>query len=209
MFIFLQNVVKPKPGSYVVNLMKKLVIICLAIFVCAFTSLAQAPKETVSKRDKPKVYKADPKDVGSIDAIIKATYDVISGGIGEKRNWDRFYSLFHPSARLIPTGKNRQTGIYTARSQDPKGYQERSANFLVNNGFRESEIARKTDQFGNIAHVFSTYEGKFTANGQARTIRGINSFQLLNDGKRWWIMTIYWQAESADNPIPAKYLKNQ
>jgi hypothetical protein len=37
-------------------------------------------------------------------------------------------------------------------------------------------------------------------------MRGINSFQLFNDGKRWWILSIYWQHESAEHGIPQQYL---
>ena len=57
------------------------------------------------------VRQADPKDVASIDAIMKAVYDVISGDAGKLRDWDRFRSLFHKDARLIPSGKNPQTGV--------------------------------------------------------------------------------------------------
>ncbi len=179
---------------------KQIAFIISAILLTSILSAAQ---------DNPKVYEADPKDVESIDSILKATYDVISGGEGVERNWDRFYSLFDPSARLIPTGKNPQTGVVAARSQTPKEYAERSGPFLLKNGFTEKEIARHTDIYGNIAQVFSTYEGTYTADGKPAKIRGINSFQLMNDGKRWWVVTIYWQAESADNPIPEKYMKKE
>lgn len=163
----------------------------------------------VAAQDAPKDYEADPKDVSSIDSIIKATYDAISGGEGVERNWDRFNSLFHPAARLIPTGKNPQTGVIAARSLTPQGYVDTSGAFLVKNGFTEKEIARHTDTFGNIAQVFSTYEGTYTQDGKPAKIRGINSFQLMNDGARWWVVTIFWQAEDADNPIPEKFLKKE
>ncbi|MEZ5344868.1 MAG: hypothetical protein R2681_04850 [Pyrinomonadaceae bacterium] len=181
--------------------MKKQLLFTLAAVL--FSVLITAAQE------KPKTYEADPKDVESIDSIIKATYDSISGGIGVKRNWDRFNSLFHPSARLIPTGKNQQTGVFAARAMSPQDYIDSSGAFLVNNGFTEKEIARHTDTFGNIVQAFSSYEGTFTQNGNPGKIRGINSFQLMNDGKRWWIVTIFWQAEGADNPLPEKYLKNE
>ncbi len=194
--------------------MKKIIILLSVVLLSSLFVSAQEKKQTIAERAgvkavKSKVYKANPDDVKSIDSIIKATYDVISGGVGVKRDWDRFNSLFHPSARLIPTGKNRQTGVFGAFSMKPEGYVERSGNFLIANGFTEKEIARKTEVYGNIAHVFSSYEGTFTQNGAKQTIRGINSFQLVNDGKRWWVLTIFWQGESEDNPIPAKYLKSE
>jgi hypothetical protein len=78
--------------------------------------------------------------------------------------------------------------------------------FFKENGFYEKEIARRTEQFGNIAHVWSIYESRHNKNDPEPFMRGINSIQLFNDGKRWWIVNIYWQQESAENPIPQKYL---
>ena len=75
-------------------------------------------------------------------------------------------------------------------------------------GFYENEVARKVETYGNITHVFSTYASYHSKKDEKPFVRGINSFQLLFDGTRWWVVTIYWQGETADNPIPDKYLKN-
>ena len=48
-----------------------------------------------------KLSKQYKKDVSSIDSIINALYEVISGGKGEERDWDRERNLFHLKARLI------------------------------------------------------------------------------------------------------------
>jgi hypothetical protein len=85
-----------------------------------------------------------------------------------------------------------------------KGFTE----YVSGGGFFEKDLARRTERFGNIAHVFSTYESRHSASDPKPFARGINSFQLLNDGKRWWIVTIYWEEESPNNPIPTKYLRN-
>ena len=190
--------------------MKKYIIFVFVISLTLTLSvMGQNKKEKESQDKKQITYKADPKDVSTIDGIIKATYDVISGGINEKRNWDRFRSLFHKDGRLIPTGTNRETKVTGARAFTPDEYIKRSEPFMMNNGFYEKEIARKTERFGNIVHLFSTYEGRNKLSDEKPFLRGINSFQLLNDGKRWWIISIYWQAESKDNPLPDKYLKTQ
>lgn len=152
---------------------------------------------------------ANPADVASIDQIMRAVYDVISGDAGQKRDWDRFRSLFHKDARLIPAGKNAQTGVFGARAFTPDEYIARSSPFMEKEGFFEREIARRTDVYGNIAHVFSTYESLHKTSDKKPFARGINSFQLLNDGKRWWVLTIYWQGETVDAPIPKKYLKSE
>jgi len=107
--------------------------------------------------------------------------------------------------RLIPTGK-RQTGEVGSRVLTPEDYVERSSKSLEENGFFEKEVARRTESFGNIAHVFSTYESRHKAEDPKPFARGINSIQLMNDGKRWWIVTVFWQGEGPDNPLPQKYL---
>lgn len=148
---------------------------------------------------------ADPKDVSSPEAIIAALYDVISGPAGQKRNWERMRTLFVPDARMIPTGK-RATGESTRRVLTVEEYIASSGPFLEKDGFFETEIGKRTEQFGNIVHVFSTYESKRAATDERPFMRGINSFQLWYDGKRWWVITILWQSESNDVPIPEKYI---
>lgn len=152
---------------------------------------------------------ANPADVASIDAIIKAVYDVISGDAGKARDWDRFRTLFHKDARLIPSGKNQQTGVIGATALSPEDYVKRAEPSFLKDGFFEKEIANRKEIYGNIAHVFSTYES-FRKSGETKPfMRGINSFQLFNDGKRWWIVTIFWQGETPENSIPKKYLKSK
>jgi hypothetical protein len=176
--------------------MKKLLLLIVAVVFISTNTMAQSVKE------------ADPKDVGSLDSIMKAVYDVISGDAGKERDWDRFRSLFHKDARLIPSGKNAQTGVIGARVLTPEEYIERAGPNLLKNGFHEREIARHVDMYGNIAQVFSTYASFHKADDKDPFMRGINSFQLLNDGKRWWVVTIYWQAETPDNLIPKQFLKS-
>lgn len=148
---------------------------------------------------------ANPKDVESVDAIVAAVYDVISGPAGQKRNWDRMRTLFIPEARMIATGK-RQDGSMAKRVMSVEEYIKNSGPFLEKDGFFETEIGRKTEQYGNIVHLFSTYESKRTTTDEKPFMRGINSIQLWNDGKRWWVITIFWQSESDDVPIPEKYI---
>lgn len=156
--------------------------------------------------ETPATPAANPADVASIDAIIAAVYDVISGPAGKKRDWDRMRSLFVPGARLIPTGP-RQAGGYGSRVLTIDEYSERSSGFFEKEGFFEREAARQIEQFGQIAHAFSTYESRHAPEDAKPFQRGINSIQLMNDGKRWWIVTIFWQGEDEKTPLPEKYLK--
>lgn len=150
---------------------------------------------------------ADPRDVESIDAIIAAAYDVISGPAGKKRDWDRERSLFFPGALIAPTASvpGRNDVDLAPQLLDVEKYIAR-VEPLLQQGFYETEVARRTEQFGRIAHVWSTYESRHQANDAEPFMRGINSFQLFNDGKRWWILSVYWQHESPDHAIPEKYL---
>jgi len=145
------------------------------------------------------------KDVESVDAIIQSLYNVISGPAGEKRNWDRMRTLFIAEAKMMATGK-RQDGTMGKRVMTVEDYISLSGPVLERDGFFEREIGRKTDQYGSVVHVFSTYDSKRKLEDERPFMRGINSFQLWNDGKRWWIVSIFWQAETPDNPIPEKYL---
>lgn len=149
------------------------------------------------------VPQASADDVGSIDAIVAALYDVISGPVGQPRNWNRMRSLFIPGGRLMSAGP-RPGGAVAVRLMEVNDYIALSGPQLERTGFTERELARRTDRFGHIAHVFSTYEGRVQSDG--RVIRGINSIQLLNDGTRWWIISVYWEAERPDNPLPPEYL---
>ncbi|HKR53812.1 MAG TPA: hypothetical protein VJR93_05645 [Chthoniobacterales bacterium] len=152
--------------------------------------------------------KANPEDVESIDAIIAATYDVISGPAGKPRNWERERSLFYPGARLMPTATvaGRNDVELAPQILDVEGYIARVEPLFEKSGFYETEIARRVEAFGSIAHVWSTYESRRDPGDSEPFMRGINSIQLFNDGKRWWVLSIYWQHESAQQPLPKHYL---
>lgn len=154
---------------------------------------------------EPAAPAARPEDVASIDAIITAIYDVISGPAGEARDWARFRSLFAPGARLIPT-RIGEDGAVSARRLTPDEFIESAGTYFEENGFFESEIGRVTEEFGHIAHAFSSYESKHGQEDAEPFQRGINSMQLLNDGERWWLITIYWDSERPESPIPERYL---
>src|ERR1700730_8926627 len=152
---------------------------------------------------------ANHSDVASIDAIIAAAYDVISGPAGKKRDWDRERSLFFPGARLIPTAvvAGRNDVDLAPLVLDVEGYIARVEPLFEKEGFYEKEVARRVEEVGQIAHVWVTYESRHDPQRSARFMSGINSIQLFNDGSRWWILSIYWQHENPQQPIPEKYLQ--
>lgn len=148
----------------------------------------------------------DPADVASVDAIVQAVYDVISGPAGEARDWDRFRSLFVPGAQLIPVGRRSEGAPLEALRWSVEDYVERSGPVLERRGFFEREIHRVTERFGPLVHVWSTYESRRRADDPEPFARGINSFQLLDDGSRLRVVNIVWAAEEDGRPIPERYL---
>ncbi len=151
--------------------------------------------------------KANPADVNSVDAIIAALYDVISGPAGEKRDWDRMRSLFTKEATLTAVGMDRE-GKTRMTPMTVESYIQRAGASLEKNGFFEDEVGRRTETYGHIIQCFSTYTSKRTADGEVFS-RGINSIQIMYDGSRYRIVNILWFSENDKFPIPKKYLKKK
>lgn len=139
-------------------------------------------------------------DVESPEAVVKALYDVISGPAGQARDWNRLRSLFAPHARLIMVTTKRLLAM------TPSEYVERAGPNLEKNGFFEREVARRAEEFGDVAHVFSTYESRHKAEDEKPFARGINSIQLVKEKDRWWVASIAWCEENQSRPIPKEYL---
>lgn len=149
-----------------------------------------------------------PEDVDSVRALVSALYDSISFGPGQSRDWNRLRSLFLPGGRLI-----RVFSELPADQQvlDVETFITRSEEFLKNSefevkGFLEREVWTHSDQFGDIAHVLSTYESYFATDPHVPIARGLNSIQLMRHGGRWWTVTIFWDVETPERPIPKQYL---
>ncbi|MGH7589708.1 MAG: hypothetical protein ACRELU_14080 [Gemmatimonadota bacterium] len=144
---------------------------------------------------------ADPADVATLDGIMAAFYDVVSGPPGQPRQWERDATLYRPGTVFTIADS---TGAY--RNVTPVEFAEKSDAFLVESGFVEREIHRETRLFGSIAQVWSTYAWE-TAGGE--TGRGINGLHLVHDDERWWITHATWDNETAERPIPEEYLPDE
>jgi len=156
-------------------------------------SLSSRSSPSTQGGSPPQTTAANPKDIETMDAVIDCMYAVISGPAGQKRNWDRFRSLFLPGARLI-LAIVRKGEPPRARILDVEGYIRRTNPIFEKESFWEREISRKTQTSGKIAHALSTYESRRAMKGKAFQ-RGVNSIQLFQDGKRWWIATVMWNTE--------------
>jgi hypothetical protein len=191
----------------------KFYLVAVIAITIALTINTRAQSTSATPQASPAVQPASttpaakPEDVATMDSTVVALYDVISGPAG-KRDWDRFRSLFAPGARLIPTGP-RPSGEHGARVLTVEDYVQRAGALFEKEGFFEREASRQLERFGNIAHIFSTYESRHAKDDPKPFQRGINSIQMMNDGKRWWVVTIFWQAEDEKNPIPSMYLRSR
>ncbi|AFD08357.1 hypothetical protein [Solitalea canadensis] len=165
--------------------MKRLIFILLIIF-CSNTIFAQSKEE-------------------KLDKTIKSLYASISGGAGQVRDTTLIRTLFIADGRLCPIGV--KDGKIVNRVLSVSQYLSGLVKLTKDKGFFEKEIFRKTDIFGNMAQVLSTYQSFHNADDREPFQRGINSFQLMYDGVDWKIMNITWNAESSENPIPNKYLE--
>jgi hypothetical protein len=167
-------------------------------------SKAQPQTQSQSSQASATPTAARPADVATPDAILAATYDVISGPPG-KRDWDRFRSLFLPGARMAAVVKGKD-GSLSAKSFTPEEYITIGDAYFMKSGFFEREASRHSDRYANIMQIFSTYESRHDIKDPTPFVRGINSFQLFFDGKRWWVVDIFWQEETPDAPLPEEFL---
>ncbi len=183
--------------------MKSAVLIC-ALSLCPLTfAQTQAPSSSKPTDTAPA---AAPADVKSIDSIINALYDVISGPAGQKRDWARFRSLLWKTGKLAPIVSRADKSGYEPREMTHDEFVARVEPVVEKEPFFETGIANRIDQWAHIANVFSTYESR-RAKGDKPFARGINTIQLFNDGQRWWITSIMWQQESEQDPLPERMLK--
>lgn len=183
-----------------------------AILAFSFPAVAQSPaaKPPAQQQAPPpapanpsaSVPAPHPDDVKSIDSILAALYGVISGPAGE-RDWDRFRSLFLPQGRLTSATKNPD-GSSRVRPMSVEDYAKGAGSYFAQHAFYESPIVNRVETFGNVSQIFSSYESRRSP-GEAPFARGVNSIQLLYDGSRWWIVSILWDQERDDNPLPKEF----
>ena len=165
---------------------------------------AKAPKQP-QKHVQVQPVAARPEDVASIEAIVKASYETISGGVGVPRQWGRDESLFDPNVRFVSVERDPKSGALVAMITTHQEFVDVADESTVKEGFTERELGHKIERHGNVATVLSSYEGKNASTGKVVT-RGVNIFQMYFDGKRWWILSMVWDQETAANPIPPELL---
>ncbi|GAB3754793.1 hypothetical protein [Lysobacter olei] len=182
--------------------MKATVLLLKAVLVAVLllhvpTSLSRQ----VTVNDMP----ARPDDVSTLDGLMRAFYEAVNIGPDDARQWDRDRTLYVPWIRFVATSVDSK-GQVKVRSWTHQQYVE-ATEPLVAHGFKEWEVSRKTQTYGNIAHIDSVYAGEATEDGKVERFRGVNSIEAYFDGTRWWISSVMWMSESPNHPIPPMYLE--
>jgi hypothetical protein len=168
-----------------------------------------APQSAPAQPDSKPIPPAKPEDVGTVDALIKALYQSTAGPIGKAREWDRFRSLFVAEARMIPIrhAPHGEAGN-DLLTMPVESYIQINKNYFEKGGFFETEAARRTETFGNIAQVWSTFESRRSKEDPQPYARGVYSIQLAFNGQRWFIINVMWDTEQEGVKLPEKYLKS-
>jgi hypothetical protein len=186
---------------------RSVVVAAVILLLSSVCALAQMPGK---RREVPAPV---PPDAASPDAIVAALYASVTHAPDASPDFERMRTIFLPVGMLIPP-KRLNEDIFTTLDVDQFADRFKKANATRKEkgeptGFNERELSRRTDCFGNVCQIFSTYESKYSAYSAADEKpfqRGINSIQIVKDGRRWWIASVIWDVERADNPIPAQYL---
>ena len=167
--------------------MRKIKIALLAFFLSYAFAFAQHPS-------------ANPDDVATIDGIMTAYYESVSGHPG-KRNGERMLSLFIPGGKIkINTDSDVPT------HELAEDYLRTESFLTISTDFFEREISRDTQQFGYMANILSTYGISDAMENENYTARGVTAFELVKTGDRWWILSTMWQRESEDLSLPPHLL---
>jgi hypothetical protein len=176
----------------------------------AKTAAAHAPTGSKATPTPPPAKEPPPlavqPDWSSVDAIVTALYASVSHGPEYEPNWPRLRSLFLPDARIVPPIAAGQDELVVL---DPAAFEARIRRYIGGRrerherlGFTEREVARRESRFGNVCQVFSTYETRWSPREAPPFTRGVHSIQLIDDGRRWWIAALIWDAERPEKPIP-------
>lgn len=173
------------------------IIMCMLVLSMPHTMTQDKLKTHVKVTD----IAARPEDVNSIEAIVEADYECISGGIGVARQWARDFSLYDANARAYAPYKDEKTGALVIWNPTQREYADETDAHFVSAGFSEHEVAHKIYRYGNVATVFSSYEGMLESTGKLYT-SGVNIYQLYYAGNRWWISSVSWDGEHFINSIP-------
>ena len=149
---------------------------------------------------------AKPEDVRTVRAIVEAFFNAISAPAGGKIDRERLRSLFVPDGRIeipLPSTNGKPTDVVFLT---PDQYADGSDSETATTGFFDRMLALQVQQFGVMAHVYTSYESREKPEDPKPFVRGMKSLELLNSNGRWFLVQVSWDRERPGNPIPDRYL---
>lgn len=142
----------------------------------------------------------DSTAVKTIDGTINEVLKIITGERGMNRDWEAFRYLFTPNAQITVL-RHEKNNVNTPVTYSLEEFVRLGMRFYENHGFTEYELAKTIDEYNGIAHAFQSYYAKELDIEE----QGINSYQLVHDGKRWWIVSLLWTNNRNGIPLPKEY----
>ena len=169
--------------------MKKNILFAIGLLVCS-SIFGQTTEEKYRE------------DVQSIETIIDAYYEVVSGSSSDPWQFARDKYIHAKNAVITRLDENGEAESHPLEAEYiPLGLSPKA-------DFYEKELKRKVSQFGNIAQVWSAFEIRTDPN-IASNIRGLNSIQLHHENGRWWIDSWTCQMESDANSFVTFFLMKE
>ncbi len=136
--------------------------------------------------------------VKTIEGTIGEIYKIISGERGENRNWEAFRQLFTPDAQFSVLSHDK-TGNGKVKTFTLEEFVRVGMDAYEKDGFVEKPLKTVINQYNGIANVFQSYYAKELDFEE----EGVNSLQLIFDGKRWWITSVLWTSNGNGVELPA------
>ena len=170
--------------------MNKIILTSISI-IFAFNSIfGQTNKEKYAE------------DVKSVDAIINAYYDVISGSSSEPWEFERDKYIHSKNAFITRLDVNGKAETHSLEAEYiPIGLSPKE-------DFYEKELKRTVSKYGSIAQVWSAFEIRTDPNTESN-IRGLNSVQLHYEKGRWFIDSWTCEMESEKNSVVSEFLNKE
>lgn len=125
------------------------------------------------------------------EGVVECLYAAISFERGQNPNYSLVYTLFHPNAHITPPATDTGGSLKALSVAEFIEHFDGRIQDIIATGGREEQTSARTETFHRVAHVFSAY--RFMLLGKDEPIaRGINSFQLVYENGRWWILSLTW-----------------
>lgn len=138
----------------------------------------------------------------TIQESVTMLYASISFNKDAHPNVDILKELFIEEGKLINNSKSQPMTYSVDAFIEAYSVQLRAGTIWQ---LREVEIHALTEEFGSIAHRFSTY-ALFVNNQEEPLSKGINSIQLIKENDRWKVSCLVWDEQKETLPIPEKYI---